>query len=445
MALLHVMVDFNLPAVAAHFDHQLREESSQEVSFARDFALSLGIPFFQGSGDVRSFSEEKGLSIEEAARILRYQFLFQTAADLDAEAVAVAHHADDQVETILMNLFRGTGMKGLLGMQERSLPNQWSESIALVRPFLGIWKTQILAYLDEHHLSPLLDPSNAENIYHRNKIRHELIPLLDTLAPGFQGRLLQTAEILSEDESSLQQLSEDAWRSCLDVQERDQIQLKREALRNYSPAIQRRLVRKALTNLRPEFRDLSYQQVERARAFIKDPDQKATNWVAKVNLTQSSNKIIFSAWELDIIEDQFPQLINKKAIRFPEEGEVALGNGWFFVVQPIRLTLNQFTNIPSPEDEFTVLVDGGKIGDNPELRVRKEGDVFSPLGMGGKSMKVSDLMINEKIPAAYRSLWPIVANQESILWVPGGRLGHIPRITESTKFLLRLSFINRGD
>ena len=185
--------------------------------------------------------------------------------------------------------------------------------------------------------------------------------------------------------------------------------------------------------------------MERARAFIKDPDQKATNWVAKVNLTQSSNKIIFSAWELDIIEDQFPQLINKKAIRFPEEGEVALGNGWFFVVQPIRLTLNQFTNIPSPEDEFTVLVDGGKIGDNPELRVRKEGDVFSPLGMGGKSMKVSDLMINEKIPAAYRSLWPIVANQESILWVPGGRLGHIPRITESTKFLLRLSFINRGD
>ncbi|MCK4800765.1 MAG: tRNA lysidine(34) synthetase TilS, partial [Anaerolineales bacterium] len=243
LALLHVAAGLNLSPFAVYFNHMLREDTPQEEVFVRDFAQSLGVPFRKGAGNVRLYADEQGLSIEEAARILRYKFLFQTAADISAGAVVVAHHADDQVETILMNLLRGTGMRGMLGMQVVSLPNQWSDSIPLVRPFLGIEKNHILDYVNEHKLNPLIDPTNAELIYQRNRIRHELIPLLEKLTPGFRQRLLQTAEILSKDEQVLEKMTEITWKSCLEDQSDHQLQLNREVLREISPSIQRRLIR----------------------------------------------------------------------------------------------------------------------------------------------------------------------------------------------------------
>ena len=111
IALLHIMMELGLSPIAAHYNHKLREEADLEAKFVREFASSLEIPFMEDSGDVQLFSQEEGLSIEEAARILRYQFLFRVADDLEAGAVLVAHHADDQIETILMNLLRGSGTK----------------------------------------------------------------------------------------------------------------------------------------------------------------------------------------------------------------------------------------------------------------------------------------------------------------------------------------------
>ncbi len=443
MALLHVMTELNLSLVAAYYNHKLREEADQEAEFVRKVADSLGVPFREESGDVRLFSDEGGLSIEEAARILRYRFLFRVAVDLRAGAVAVAHHADDQVETILMNLLRGTGMKGMLGMQTVSLPNQWSESIPLIRPLLGVWKEQILEYLNESQFSALTDPSNAELIFHRNKIRHELVPLLENITPGFRQRLLQTANILNADDSALEKLTENAWESCLNSQGTSYIRFARDLFLKYPHAIKRRLIRNALQKLRPDFRDLGFQQVERALDFLRDPKQKSTNWVAKVNLSQSPDRIVFSTWETDLVKNQFPQLMNQEQIPCPLQGEVALGNGWYFTVQPIRYSLHHFDKDDFPNDDFMVWVDSESVSEGLFIRVRREGDLFSPLGMEGKSMKVSDLMINEKIPAAFRTLWPLIVVGDTILWVPGGRLGHEARITEGTKSLLKLEFVKR--
>jgi len=443
MALLHAMAELNLSPVAVYYNHGLREEADQEAEFVRKVADSLGVPFREESGDVRLFSEEGGLSIEEAARILRYQFLFRTAVDLRAGAVAVAHHADDQVETVLMNLLRGTGMKGMLGMQTVSLPSQWSESIPLIRPFLGIWKEQILEYLNENQISALTDPSNAELIFQRNKIRHELIPLLENITPGFRQRLLQTAKILNADDIALENLTENAWDSCINSQGTSYIRFTRDSFLKYPQAIKRRLIRKALQNLRPDFRDLGFQQVERVLDFLQDPKQKSTNWVAKVNLSQSPNKIVFSTWETDLVKNQFPQLMNHEQVPCPLEGEIYLGNGWVFTAQPIRYSLTNFNKNGFPNDDFMVWVDSDSVSESLFIRSRREGDLFSPLGMEGKSMKVSDLMINEKIPSAFRALWPLIVTGDTIIWVPGGRLGHAARITEGTKSLLKLEFIKR--
>jgi tRNA(Ile)-lysidine synthase len=443
IALLHIMMELGLSPIAAHYNHKLREEADLEAKIVREFTNSLGIPFMEDSGDVRLFSQEEGLSIEEAARILRYQFLFRVADDLGAGAVSVAHHADDQIETILMNLLRGSGMKGLVGMQEITLPTQWSSTIPLIRPFLTVWKDQILEYLDENQLSYLEDPTNEEVIFQRNKIRHELVPSLENFSPGFKQRLLQTSDIIAADDNALEHFSENAWESCLISKGASYLRFTKDDFHKSPLALRRRLIRKALESLRPKFRELSFSQVERALDFFSDPKKKSMNWVAKVNISQSPNIIVFSTWETEIVKNQYPQLLNRDKITCPNPGEVALGKGWYFTVKIIEYSPDNYERMEFLKDDFLVWVDSDLFQEEITLRNRTEGDMISPLGMEGKSMKVSDLMINEKIPSAVRNQWPLIVSDDTILWIPGGRLGHKARITENTQTLLQFAFDKR--
>lgn len=443
MALLHAMMENGYCPIAGHFNHQLREESDQEASFIKEYCLEAGLPFREGSGDVNQFSMEMGYSIEEAARILRYQFLFQVAVKEMAGAVAVAHHADDQVETILMNLLRGAGTKGLAGMQVVSIPNPWNDTIPLIRPFLEIDKKELISYQVEHKLPLMEDPSNQEEIYFRNKIRLKLIPLMNALTPGFQHRLLQTSQILAAEDQALEYFCDLAWKSCLNSQGASYIQLSRADLLDYPVAMQRRLIRKALKCLRPDYLELSYNQVEGALDFIRNPSRKTSNWVAKVNLSQSPKRVVLSTWETDLVKDQFPQIMDRNKILLDGQREVSLGNNWYLVITTIDYSPDDFDRLEFPGEDFLVWVDKNVFQTGSVLRVREEGDQIMPLGMGGKSMKISDLMINEKIPAPYRADWPLIVGPDEILWVPGGRLSQNARITKDTKSLLELKFERR--
>jgi tRNA(Ile)-lysidine synthase len=443
MVLLHAMKEKNLAPIAAHFNHKLREESDQDAEFIREYCLRLELPYREGEGDVTQYSKEFGLSIEEAARILRYRFLFDIAETEHAGAVAVGHHSDDQVETIIMNLLRGTGTKGLTGMQIVTYPNPWSETIPLVRPLLEVTKTEIMAFQKEYDLPYLEDPSNLDIHFHRNNIRHTVIPRLEEVAPGLKKRLLQTSQILSSENQALDHFTNKAWEECLNSQGGSYIQLTRETFLNFPTAIQRRLIRKALQSLRPDYRELSFPLVEAAMTFFRNPAQKSTNWVAKVNLSQSAKWVVFSTWETDVVKDQFPQLQGSREVNLPKEGEISLGNGWYFNLQTIEYSADQYDQLIFPGEDFRVWVDQKSLGDDPTLRVRQEGDTINPFGMGGKSMKISDLMINEKIPALYREEWPLLSSADKILWVPGGRLSQDARVTKKTEGIVELAFVRK--
>lgn len=443
MVLLHAMTMKNYPVIAAHFNHNLREGSDKEAEFLKDYCLQESLPFREGSGDVSQYSEENNLSIEEAGRILRYQFLFEVARTEKAGAVAVAHHADDQIETILMNLLRGAGAKGLAGMKPISVPNPWSSTIPVVRPLLDFDKQELIRYQEEHQLPVLEDPTNTDESYFRNRIRHTLIPQLEELKPGVRSRLLQTSQILGAEDQALEFFTILAWKTCLNSKGASYIQLNRDELLEFPVAIQRRLIRNALNTLRPDFRELSFLHVEAALEFIRDPSRKSSNWVAKVNLSQSPKRVVLSTWETDLVKDQFPQLLDRKEIPLAVDEEIALGNGWYLEIHPAAYSAGQFEEVEIPGEDFMVWVDRDKLLPGGVIRGREEGDAIKPLGMGGRSIKLSDLMINEKIPAPYRESWPIVVREEEILWVPGGRLSREAKITEKTGAVVELRFIRR--
>ncbi len=197
---LHSAVPFSL--VAAHFNHQLRgEESDADETFVRDLCAQWGIPLTVGRGDAAAFSAREGLSIEEGARTLRYAFLAQAAEAEGCALIATAHNADDNAETVLLHLLRGTGLAGLTGIP----PVRGN----IVRPFLSTKREEILAYLDRNQLPHVEDSSNQSDAFLRNRVRRQLVPLLDDFNPGFVDRMTAAIPRLRADNEYLDALAAD--------------------------------------------------------------------------------------------------------------------------------------------------------------------------------------------------------------------------------------------
>ncbi len=234
------------PVIVAHFNHQLRPDSDAEANALEKTTSRKNIPSIFESGDVRAFAEEEGLSIEEAARTMRYRFLFKQARERNAQALAVGHTADDQVETVLMNFLRGAGLTGLKGMTYRSLLPTFDEGMPLVRPLLDVWREETVVYCAANGLRPYYDPSNDSLNFLRNRIRHLLIPQLETYNPRFREAVWRTARSLAGDYAALIEVIDATWNECVHAEQPGMITFHAEMLCNYAPGLQRNLVRRAL-------------------------------------------------------------------------------------------------------------------------------------------------------------------------------------------------------
>ncbi|MBR2132958.1 MAG: tRNA lysidine(34) synthetase TilS [Oscillospiraceae bacterium] len=203
MALLHVMLRLReqecFAVAAAHYNHHLRQTAQRDEDFVRSWCDAKGIPVAVGSGDVRAFAKEHGTSIEDAARVLRYQFLEACADDLGASYIATAHHRQDNAETILLHLLRGAGMQGLCG-----IPPVRGR---VIRPLLDTARESINQYISKYDLPYVEDESNAEGIYTRNRLRLELLPLLEELSPGSVSRIAATGIRLRADNACLEHMA----------------------------------------------------------------------------------------------------------------------------------------------------------------------------------------------------------------------------------------------
>ncbi len=185
--------DFHLSLLAAHLDHGLRPEGEKEAGFVRKLAGKLGVPFFCGRADVRSYQKEKGLSVQEAAREVRYAFLAEVAQKNRAVKIALGHTADDQAESMIMRILRGSGTRGLSGIPPM-------RNGVYIRPLIEVWREEIESFLKEKRIVYLTDPSNQSPHYLRNRVRHELLPLLQQYNPRIRQVLVQMADLFRAEE-----------------------------------------------------------------------------------------------------------------------------------------------------------------------------------------------------------------------------------------------------
>jgi tRNA(Ile)-lysidine synthase len=440
LCLLRILQEAGYQVIVAHFNHQLRPEADPEADSVSQLAGRLGLPFAGGSANVRAYAKEQSLSLEEAARILRYRFLFAAAREHSAQAVAVGHTADDQVETVLMHFLRGAGLSGLKGMEYRSILPVFDAQIALVRPLLSLWRRETEAYCREHDLQPHLDASNADTAYFRNRLRHELIPELETYNPRLKETLLRSAQTLQGDYAALQEILKPIWREVVVEKGKDWLAFDRDGLAKLPPGMRRNLLRQAAESLRPEDRDYGFNALERAAAFVEAPAGRQIDFASGLYLFAEQGKITLAAYEADLPFQQWPQVEQELVIREQRtesrEQSVELGNGWEINVDE-RLREGNFWR--QEVGAWSAWLDGDRLpAGELVIRPRRLGDVFVPLGMAGQTIKLKDFYINLKIPQRARRRWPLVCAGDQVIWVVGYQIAYPFRITEETRHILHL-------
>ncbi len=430
LVLLDVLSRLGFPVIAAHFDHHVRPDSTAEVQVVKQMAQHAGANFVAGEADTAEYADQHHLSLEEAGRSLRYRFLFEQAENLKAQAVATAHTANDQAETVLMHLLRGAGLSGLRGMPVKKLPNLWSTSISLIRPLLDTSRSEIEAYLNEHALKPIIDPTNADPRWYRNRLRHEALPYLDSLNPGVVGRLVQMARLLGDEDALLEQLTQHAWGTCLDYEGDRAVGLKLEALRELPVALQRRVFRRAVSSLRPGLRDIDFAAAEHFSDFIALPSRtQRVDLVAGLRVEIDGSRLWLAAWDTDLPNFDAPQMpvgspsltIYPQSISWLPEN-LPLDHGWVLSADVLPIDNDLLGSVSLNEQPYQAFLNLDLIPGSLVVRTRRPGDRYQPLGMFTGSIKLSDYMINAKIPRRLRERWPIVSladNNETVAWVPG--------------------------
>ena len=433
LCLLGILHEAGYPLIVAHFNHKLRPEADQEAEAVEKQSRGMGFPVVVDSVDVHKWAEQEGYSIEEAARIQRYRFLFKIARLEAAQAVAVGHTADDQVETVLMHFLRGAGLAGLKGMPYRLVLPVFDSSIPLVRPLLSLWRQDTEKYCADHGLRTHFDSSNLDQSYFRNHLRLSVIPELEKNNPRFKEAVLRTAMTLQGDYDLLQHVLEEQWALVIDSTGDGWITFDEDKLAACEPSLQRNLLRRAGQILRPGSRDIGYDVLERAGTFLQDASGRRMDFVNGLFLEIDNGKVTLATYEADMREDNLFALPGE--VTFRAGDEVELGKDWQLISKVIDTGEDDWKK---NEDAWSAWLDLEKTGEVFTIRTRQAGDIFRPLGMGGQSVKVREFFINNKIPRKQRDGWPIVCADEEIAWIPGIRIAHTYRLTQKTGKVVRM-------
>jgi tRNA(Ile)-lysidine synthase len=410
MVLADLLLKSKVQFVVAHCNFHLRgDESDGDEKFVLEFAEKLGIQCFVRCFETEKYAEKEGISIEMAARDLRYAWFEELRQQLDYEKIAVAHHADDQTETFFINLLRGAGLRGLKGMQPKNG--------VIIRPLLWTSREQIHQYAVENQILWHEDHTNAESVYLRNKIRNQLLPVFDELQPEARYGLYKSLEHLSAEN-----------------------ELFRELLKEKLSQIVRHDdgIRKVKVPELVEGPTLSFQLLfEWLRNYGFNTDQ--CRFIFEAMETGIGNKYCSPTHQLVIGRNEL-QLSEIKPV---EDEEIQIEAGEEEIVAPIHLRFSKFAKTDSfviDKSPNVAMLDADKIQFPLTLRHWRHGDRFHPLGMKGSKL-LSDFFVDQKFTETQkRNVLLLVSAENEILWVVGYRIDDRFKLTNGTKsvFVCRL-------
>jgi tRNA(Ile)-lysidine synthase len=438
LVLLHLLTrlraEYDLSLHVAHLHHGLRPSADAEADFVARIAKAWDVPCTVERAGVAAIAKDKHLSVEEAGRLARYAFFARLAP-----TAAVAHNADDQAETVLMHLLRGSGLAGLRGMLPKA-SNQWavnSEQV-IVRPLLGTTRAEIEAYAAAHDLKPRLDPTNADTTFFRNRLRHELLPFLENYNPNIRQILNRTAEVIAGDHELLRGLVEQTWADTVLASPNVTVAFDLFRWRALPLPLQRALLREAVNRLRPGLRDVDFTPVENAIAWAQTAESGHTaDLLGGLCLKIVGPTLIVGEWEREL-DAKRRELEIRELGASRRDYEVPL------VIPGVTRFLDwQFTaevvTAPEPDpDRWTAFLPYSHTSTPPlTIRARRPGDRFQPLGMNGHTVKLSDFMINQKIPVTERDRWPLIVSGETVLWVCGYRVSE--RVKAGSSVMLKVT------
>jgi tRNA(Ile)-lysidine synthase len=414
---------------AAHFDHQLRgkKASQRERQAVATLAADLGVPLATGAGDVRAYARENRLGIEEAAREMRYRFLAQAAREVDARTVAVGHTADDQAETVLMHILRGSGLSGLAGMLARSpwpVDSPEGRDLTLVRPLLEVRREQTEAYCRAMGRQPLEDVTNRSLRFRRNVVRYQLLPLLREHVRGVDAALLRLARAAAAEREIIEGVAGQALAQAGRLED-GAIHLSHAALREMPEGLLPQVMRLAASRLLRGARDIGEPHLLAMTAAAGKPAGTELYLPRGLHLRVEYGDIMLTAGDVDLAYEALP--LDGIEIAVPGRTNVA--------GRQFEAAVRDRDESPGPANAWEALMDAGGIEGRLVARRRRPGDRFRPLGMTGDK-KLQDVFVDARVPRRERDSVPVVCDEVGIVWVAGYRVAERVKVTKSTRRVL---------
>ena len=421
--LLHRMKEFRLNLVAAHLNHCLRgSESDDDEHFVRELCDSMGIQCEFKRVDVKKLAGEKRLSLEDAGRAARYGFFHELRDKHSAQVIALGHHADDQAETVLMRLLRGAGATGLAGMTPKS-------HNGIVRPLLEVTRRDIEAYLNSRRLTWRTDSSNMDTDFLRNRIRHELLPFLETFNPSIKSSLVVTAGTVAADEEILEAATEAGFSRCGTHADGATI-FSLRALDLEPPGIRLRLYRLAIRHVHGTLARIGFRHLqaidllrgsERPNSSLDLPDGM------RISRSYDTLKFAVGGAEQKTVPYEF-------TVDGP--GDYCLPDGRRLLVREATFPDTAAAKLP-----VVAWFDRQSVPFPWLVRTFRAGDRIVPRGMTG-SRKVKDIFIDAKIPLEIRGRVPLIFSGGHLVWIGGMKVSARTGVTENTASILKVEILD---
>ncbi|MCR2823395.1 tRNA lysidine(34) synthetase TilS [Lederbergia panacisoli] len=402
--LYHQSARYKIRIAAAHVDHMLRgEESKEDLIFVKKYCEERNIVFRSASINIKEKMAAEKTGLQETARKYRYQFFEKVLEELHANKLAVGQHGDDQIETILMRLVRGSTGTARAGIQVKRAFGQDKE---MIRPLLGVSKIEIEVYCKTHHLNPRRDASNETKKYTRNRFRIDVLPLIKKENGRIIEHFQRFSDELSEDETYLQELAQEAFTKMCQWNGKDELILDIPSFSTIALPLQRRVIHLILNYLYNQYiTDLASIHLEALQHLIKGENPSGRlDFPNSLKVIRSYDQCRFTFVEQESSPSYYYEVFADDEIVLPNGKTIQVKMASDFPIQESADTL-----ILQPEDiQFPLII-----------RTRQQGDKIKVKGMNG-TKKIKDIFIDMKIPVDERAIWPIVTDRTGILlWIPG--------------------------